>query len=147
MPYTYGTNNIKVFNISSIDIEYTDDEPQTLTITPEKIEQGISMQHSVGSSVIIGSGAELPKSEKVVLSFTFLGSATEMTNLRKIIKKLAPIISIETLSIYLDNGDFFSISNPEMSVGRTVKGNDITKMQVSCELNGGDADSMMEWSS
>ena len=146
MAYTYGTTNVKVFNISSIDIEYTGDEPTTLSITPEQIEQGVSMQHSVGSSVIIGSGAELPKSEKVVLSFTFLGSATEMNTLRSIIKKLGAAVSIESLNIYLDNGDFFSITNPEMSVGRVVKGNDITKMQVSCELNGGDADTMMEWS-
>lgn len=146
MAYTYGTGNVKIFNVSSIVIEYTEDEPKTLTIQPDSIEQGVSMAHSVGNTVVIASGAELPRSEKVVISFTVLGSATAMNTLRKIVKKIAPVISIQSITIYLDNGDFFSITTPEMSVGRTVKGNDLTKMLVTCELNGGDADTMMEWS-
>lgn len=146
MAYTYGTTNVKVFNVSSIVIEYTADEPKVLTIQPDSIEQGVSMAHSVSNTVVIASGAELPRSEKVIISFTALGSATSMNTLRGIVKKIAPIISIQSITIYLDNGNFFSISNPEMSVGRTVKGNDITKMLVTCELNGGDADTIMEWS-
>lgn len=149
MPFTYGTNNIKIFNVNSILIGYrTGVSTLTHSITADKVEQGVSMQHSTGSSVVISSGADIPKSEKVVISFTVIGSATDMNTVKNIINK-NPLISIglSELTVYLDNGAFFTIADPECNISRTVKGNDITKMVVNCEISGGDADTIMEWSS
>jgi len=148
MAFTAGTNNIKIFSIESIVIVYTlpAGTENTATLLPENIEQGVNIAQSVNNSVVMSDGAEIPRSEKLAISFTAMGTGAEMTLWKNIINKLESVsLGLVYFKINKDDGTYFQIFNPEMNASGIAKGGEITKLLISLEISCSDVDQIMTW--
>jgi len=146
MAFTYGTSNVKIFNITNIVLNYRDsDSSNAETILPINIENGVSVQGSVGNTVNLCDGSEIPRSEKGMVSFVLMGTATEHL-LWKNICNIDGTVCVEFVSavITLTDGSTITLTG-QPHAEFASKGGEINKLTVSMEVNAKDADDIIVW--
>jgi len=147
MAFTYGTTNVKIFNVSSIEFNYIEDGGgvEVETILPEKVENGVTVQGSVGNTVNLCNGAEVPRSEKGMVSFVLMGTATEHLLWKSICNIDGKIcVSFTSMVITLTDGSTITITG-QPHAEFASKGGEINKLTVSMEVNAKDADDIIVW--
>jgi len=147
MAFTYGTSNIKVFTVNNITLRYYDNNDgfQTIVIQPGNIENGVTVNNGIGNSVNLCNGAEIPRSEKGMVSFILMGTATELTLWKKVLNTDNSVCNLyDSLLIELNDDSTLDITgNPHAEFAS--KGGEINKLTVSMEVNAKDADDIIVW--
>jgi len=133
MAFTYGTSNIKLVNIDSI--EFT---AATIgKILGSNLKDGVSFIDSSDKSIKTADGIERTLSEKTMVKFQVIGlTAAENTTLKSDLHGLS-----DTMTINLTNGLVITIT-AIFSVLNVQIGNDIPYVEISCEQSAYDVDTI-----
>lgn len=147
MAFTYGVSNVKTFTVNNITLRYYDNSNifQTVVIQPDNIENGVTIQGSVGNSVNLCNGAEIPRSEKGMVSFILMGTAAELTLWKKVLNTDNTVCNLfDSFIVELNDDSTLEITgNPHAEFAS--KGGEINKLTVSMEVNAKDADDIIVW--
>jgi len=138
MAFTYGTANIKLTNIKSVDFTAATIQ----SIAGANLKDGVSFSDSPDKSIKTADGVERTLSEKTMVKFQVIGlTAAENTDIKNDLHGISDTMVIN-ITRGKELGDLRITITAVFSVLSVQMGNDIPYLEISCEQSAYDVDTI-----
>jgi hypothetical protein len=145
MAYTSGSSSIRITNLESIVVDYTDLEGAVgyFTNSADQIEQGVLISTTANSRFNTANGNEVVSSEKCTITYTVIGNNITDLNVYEWLKNNTT--KIVRLTITLDNGNVITTGSCFINSIRAAKSNDMFRVLITIEKSLDDVDDFLTW--